>query len=91
RNDPFAVAVVEEAQRYNAMGVANVINVYDPSLITIGGSVALNNVDLVIRPLERLVSEYAVNRIPEIRATQLGDDIGLYGAIALALGLEKLP
>jgi len=91
RNDPFAIAVVEEAQRYNAMGVANVINVYDPSLITIGGSVALNNVDLVIRPLERLVPEYAVNRMPEIRATQLGDDIGLYGAIALALGLEKLP
>lgn len=90
RGDPFARAVVEEANRYNAMGVANVINVYDPSLITIGGSVALNNVDLVIQPLKRLVSEYAVNRLPDIQATTLGDDIGLYGAIALALGLEKL-
>jgi len=89
--DVFARAVVDEATRYNAMGVANVVNVYDPSLITIGGSVALNNVELVIDPLPRLVPEYAVNRVPEIRPTPLGEDAGLYGAVALALGLEKLP
>lgn len=89
--DAFARTVVEEAARYNAMGVANVVNVYDPSLITIGGSVALNNVELVVEPLKKMVQEYAVNRIPEIATTPLGEDVGLYGAVALALGLEKLP
>lgn len=89
--DAFARAVVEEAARYNAMGVANVVNVYDPSLITVGGSVALNNVELVVEPLKKMVHEYAVNRVPEITVTPLGDDVGLYGAIALALGLEELP
>lgn len=89
--DPFAGAVVEKASLYNAMGVANVVNAYDPSLITVGGSVALNNVELVVEPLSSMVPEYAINRVPEIRATPLGDDAGLYGAIALALGFEKLP
>lgn len=89
--DAFAQAVVEEAARYNAMGVANVVNVYDPSLITVGGSVALNNVELVVNPLKRMVHEYAINRIPEITITPLGEDVGLYGAVALALGLEQLP
>ncbi len=91
RGDRFAVEVVREASRYNAMGVANVINVYDPSLITVGGSVALNNVELVVEPLKGLVPEYAINRPPEIKVTPLGDDVGIYGALALALGLETLP
>lgn len=89
--DAFAKVVVEEAAKYNAMGVANVINVYDPSLITVGGSVALNNVELVVEPLKRMVHQYVVNRVPEIIVTPLGEDVGLYGAVALALGLEQLP
>ena len=89
--DEFALKVVEEAGRYNAMGVANVINVYDPSLITMGGSVTLNNVELVLEPIKKLVPLYTINRLPEIKVTTLGDDIGLYGAVALALGLEELP
>lgn len=91
KGDAFALNVVKEASRYNAIGIANVVNVYDPSLITVGGSVALNNVELVVTPLKDLLPEYAVNRLPEIKTTSLGDDVGLYGAIALALGLEKLP
>ncbi|RLE86420.1 MAG: ROK family protein, partial [Thermoprotei archaeon] len=80
-----------EAGRYNAMGVANVINVYDPSLITLGGSVVLNNVELVLEPIRREAPSYVINRMPEIKVTPLKDDIVLYGAVALALGLEKLP
>ncbi|RLE97776.1 MAG: ROK family protein [Thermoprotei archaeon] len=89
--DEFALMVVEEAGRYNAMGVANVINVYDPSLITLGGSVVLNNVELVLEPIRREAPSYVINRMPEIKVTPLKDDIVLYGAVALALGLEKLP
>ncbi|MEM2795184.1 MAG: ROK family protein, partial [Thermofilaceae archaeon] len=87
--DAFALKVVEEAGRYNAIGIANVVNVYDPSLITVGGSVALNNVELVLEPIIRMTPNYAINRMPRIEITPLGDDAGLYGAVALALGLEK--
>ncbi|RLE70746.1 MAG: ROK family protein [Thermoprotei archaeon] len=89
--DEFALKVVREAGRYNAIGVANVVSVYDPSLITLGGSVTLNNVELVLEPIRRMAPDYTVNRMPEIDITPLGEDVGLYGAVALALGLEKLP
>lgn len=88
--DAFALKVVEEAGRYNAIGIANVVNVYDPSLITMGGSVTLNNVDLVLKPIIKMTPNYAINRMPRIEITPLGDDAGLYGAVALAFGLEKI-
>lgn len=88
--DGFALMVVEEAGRYNAVGVANVVSMYDPSLITMGGSVTLNNVELVVEPIRRLAPSHTINRMAEVRVTTLGDDIGLYGAVALALGLERL-
>jgi len=35
-------------------------------------------------PIKRYVGRYVINRIPEIRLTPLGEDIVLYGVIALA-------
>ena len=65
------------------------VQAYDPSLITVGGSVALNNPDLVLEPLIKGLGEFTINRPPEVRLTPLGHDVVLYGAIALALGLER--
>ncbi|MCC6059486.1 MAG: hypothetical protein LM563_04500, partial [Thermofilum sp.] len=55
----------------------------------VGGSVALNNPDVLIQGLRDRVAEYAVNRVPEITLTRLGANVGLLGALALGLGLEK--
>jgi len=83
--DEISLHIVSEVGKLNAIGFANVINVYDPSLITVGGSIALNNPILILDPIRRNVKKYAVNKIPEISLTPLGSDIVLYGAIALAL------
>ena len=64
------------------------MNAYDPELITIGGSVALNNPDLILTPIQRYVARHVINRLPEIMITPLGGDIVLYGALALALDAE---
>jgi glucokinase len=82
--DVLATRLVKEIGVLNAMGVASVINVYDPSLITIGGTVTLRNQTLILDPIKKGVSDYVINRIPEIKVTPLGDDIGLYGAVAAA-------
>ena len=37
------------------------------------------------------VKKYVVNRIPKIVVTSLGEDIGLLGALALAMHPELLP
>ena len=64
------------------MGI--VIDAYDPSIITIGGTVALKNKDLMLEPIKRYVSDYAINKIPKILISPLGEDVILYGAIAMA-------
>ena len=88
QGDDAALGVVDEVGRINAVGVADIVNAYDPKLITIGGSVALNNPDLILRPIRRYVAGRVINRLPEIMITPLGGDIVLYGALALALKTE---
>lgn len=87
--DKLAVAVVEEVRRFNAYGFAAITNYYDPELVTVGGSVALNNADVLLSGLRGEVEKYAINRPPEIKLTRLGANVGILGALALGLGLEK--
>lgn len=83
--DHLSVKLVNEVGVLNAMGFANVINAYDPSLITVGGTVTLKNKRLVLSPIKKHVKDYAINRVPKIIVTPLGGEIGLYGAVAAAL------
>ncbi|MEM2327042.1 MAG: ROK family protein [Candidatus Bathyarchaeia archaeon] len=87
--DYVARIIVERVGALNAIGFACVIDAYDPALITVGGSVTLNNPDLVIGPIKRHVSRHARNRVPEIALTPLGEDAVLYGAIASVLFRER--
>jgi glucokinase len=83
--DNVSLKLVKEIGVLNAIGFANVVNAYDPSLITVGGTVTLKNKKMVMSPITKHVKDYVINRIPKIMVTPLGDDIGLYGAIATAL------
>jgi len=83
--DELALKIVDEIGRINAIGFANLVNLFDPELITIGGSIALKNPDLILPPIKRYIGRYVLNRLPEIKITPLGEDIVLYGAIGLAL------
>lgn len=80
-NDKVASEIIGKIGRLNAAGFANIINVYDPEIITVGGSVALKN-KRILEDIKDSVQEYAINRLPEIRLTSLGEDICLYGAAA---------
>jgi len=84
RGDMDSVQIVEEYGRVNAVGFANVVNAYDPEVLTVGGSIALNNPGLVLNPILKSIDNHLINRKPEIIITPLGEDIILYGAIALA-------
>lgn len=83
--DGLSFKLVNEIGVLNAMGFANVTNVYDPLLITVGGTVTLRNRRMILSPVRKHVRDYAVNRVSRIMVTPLGDDIGLYGAVAAAL------
>ena len=81
--DALSLEIMDKVGELNAMGFATIINAYDPELITVGGALALNNVDLVMKPIKKRVGDYAINRVPEIKITPLGDDVVLYGALAM--------
>jgi len=82
--DPTAQWIVEKIGEINAVGFADIVNVYDPELITVGGSIALRNQELILGPIERGITKHLINRRPEIMITPLGEDAVLYGALALA-------
>ena len=85
KGDKLSLQLVEEIGVLNAIGFANVINSYDPSLITVGGTVTLKNKNAILTPIKAHVGDHAVNRLPEIKVTPLGEDAGLYGAVAAIL------
>jgi len=87
--DPLSIKLTDEIGVLNSIGFACVTDAYDPSLITVGGSIALRNENLVIDPIRRGVKEHARNRVPEIRITPLGDDVVLYGALAMVFHPNK--
>lgn len=79
--DEFALHVINEANRINGIGMANLINLYDPSIILMGGSVVMNNMDLIINPLNSLIHEFSFNTPPEIVPSKLGENASIIGAI----------
>lgn len=85
QGDETAIKVVNEIGRINAAGFANIVNAFDPDLITIGGAIVLNNSDLVLNPIVENIDRFLLNRKPEIIVTPLGGDIVLLGALALAM------
>lgn len=76
--------VVDEAGRINAVGLANVINSYDPELITLGGAVVVGNKEQIMGPILANIEKHTINRMPKIRITSLGEDICLKGALVAA-------
>jgi len=89
RRDGDAVFIVDEVGKANAVGFANIVNAFDPELITIGGSVAMNNPELIVEPIKRRIDKHLINRKPEIRLTPLGADVVLFGGLAIAGRLAK--
>jgi len=89
RGDSAALRIVSELGRVNAIGFANIVNVYDPELITIGGSIALKNPELILDPIKENIEKHLINRISKIMLTPLGGDAVLYGALALSMSIRK--
>ncbi len=83
--DEYSLEIVKKIGEINAIGFANIVNAYDPELITVGGSIALNNPRLVLDPIRENINKYTINRIPEIKITALGQDAVIIGALALAM------
>ncbi|MFO7153486.1 MAG: ROK family glucokinase [Caldicoprobacter oshimai] len=86
QGDRVGLQIVEEYMKYLAEGLANVINIFQPEIIAIGGGISKEG-EYLLAPLRKLVSEriYTLEGVPQTRivAAQLGNDAGIVGAAML--------
>jgi len=84
--DEIGAAVVDEYISYLACGIVNVINIFQPNVLSIGGGVC-NEGDNLMKPLlEKVWAEtYSREGTPrtEILIAKLGNDAGIIGAAVL--------
>ena len=87
KGDKAGAEVVDTYISYLACGVANLINIFQPEVFTIGGGVSGEGDNLLI-PLREKVSEqiYSKDKIlkTDLRIATLGNDAGIIGAAAFA-------
>ena len=86
--DKAGAEVVAEYVSYLACGIANLVNIFQPETIVIGGGVCNEKENLTNRLLPIVLKEsYGGNRVPstEIRIAELGNDAGIIGAACLGL------
>lgn len=85
--DKTAKAVVERYLNYLAEGIANIVNVFRPQAVLIGGGISAEGEALTL-PLQKMVDTKILGRgryAPvTIRTASLGNDAGLVGAAMLA-------
>ena len=86
KGDAAAKEVVDTYISYLATGTANILNIFQPSVMAFGGGVA-NEKDNLINPLNELVSKEIYCRKEEdrtkLKSAVLGNDAGIIGAAAL--------
>ncbi len=84
RGDRLAADIVAEAANYLGVGLANLVNIFNPELIVIGGGLSKMG-DMLLKPARKVLRERAF-RLPSdtvrvVRA-RLGSNAGIIGAAA---------
>jgi glucokinase len=85
--DASCSLAIDESAAYIGMGVANLISIFNPQMVVLGGGL-LRAGDLLLDPIRREVSRWALPRAAaqaRIELSQLGERAGLLGAARLAL------
>ena len=84
-NDKAGIEVVDQYCEYVACGVVNIINIFQPDVICIGGGISKEG-DVLISRINKYNSERFsknIDKQSEIKTAQLGNDAGIIGAAML--------
>jgi glucokinase len=88
RGDAEALRLIERTGRYLGMAMANLVNIFNPQKIVLGGGMALGLRDLLLPVIQKEVVKnvFALHRRDlKIEMTRLGEDIVLAGCAAMVL------
>lgn len=82
KGDSLCLDVINQAARYLGIGLANLVNIFNPQMIVIGGGVSSVG-ERILKPARRYMKQYAfklpAGKVRVVRAG-LGADSGLLGA-----------
>jgi len=87
KGDALSLEIWNEMSEYIGIAIANLVNMYNPEQVIIGGTVAHAG-DLLFKPIRKIVKNRALPspaKVVEIIPSQLGDKASIIGAIALIL------
>jgi glucokinase len=87
RGDKFVERVVRSAAEYTGIAVANLINLFNPEVIVLGGGIMEQLEDEMMPVIIETALDYAFPGTAkgiDIHATELGDDAGITGGAVLA-------
>jgi glucokinase len=90
--DKLALELVEEVGHYVGLGLVNVVALFDPELIVIGGGVAGFGRPLLAAVRQTVLSRGQIftGRTLEFAFAKLGNDAGIVGASRIAGNLGAL-
>ena len=84
--DSLALEVISKVATYLGVGMVNLVNIFDPEMIIVGGGMAKMG-DLLLSPARQVVRERAFTlsaQAVRIVPAKLGDDAGVLGAAVFA-------
>ncbi len=87
RGDKFVDKIVEEASEYIGIATANLINIFNPEVVVLGGGVIEALQDEMMGVIVETAKDYAMPgtmKGVEIIASKLGDNAGITGGAVLA-------
>lgn len=86
KKDEAVKAVVDSYIRRLGTGIVNIVNIFRPQLVLIGGGVSVQGEEL-IKPVEEIMRQGCFGKekseLPQIKIASLGNEAGMIGAAGL--------
>lgn len=86
KEDPLCIEIVEEIGQKLGKHIAGLINIFNPELVIIGGTLSLTE-DYILQPIKTAVRKYSLNLVNKdsvITTSKLKEKAGVIGACLLA-------
>ena len=86
KEDVLCIEIIEEIGQKLGQQIAGLINIFNPELVIIGGTLSLTG-DYITQPIKSAVRKYSLNLVNKdttIINSQLQDKAGIVGACMLA-------
>lgn len=86
KEDPLCIEIVEEIGQKLGKQIAGLINIFNPELVVVGGTLSLTG-DYITQPMKTAIRKYSLNLVNKdtvVTTSKLKDKAGIVGACMLA-------